>query len=114
MALQKIERIEWRVFCDRMSKSLLGKWAEIEIASAQTGVHLEARWLPAIGVTYDPNDDVVAILLDGLDHRISHPRELYAEIGIQGLESLGILDENRTWQILVLREPLMLPAPRDR
>jgi hypothetical protein len=52
MALQKIERIEWRVFCDRMSKSLVGKRAEIEIASPQTGVHLEARWLPvwAIGL----------------------------------------------------------------
>jgi hypothetical protein len=112
MALQKVERMEWRAFCDRMSHSVVGKRAEIEVASPEIGVHCEARWLPVIGVTYDPMNDIVQITLEGLDHMVFHPRELYADLGVLGLESLGIVDDNSTWQIIVLREPLMLPAPR--
>lgn len=65
-----------------------------------------------MGVTYDPSDDLLEIVLDGLDHMILHPRELYVDFGRGGVESLGIVDEMGSWQIVVFRDPLMLPAPR--
>jgi len=33
MAMRTLPKQEWRSFFDRMSQALLGKWAEIEVAS---------------------------------------------------------------------------------
>ncbi len=109
--LQKLEKEQWYGFCNRMSKGLTGKRAEIEVASPDIGVQLEARWLPLLGVTYDPKNDVIEIVLEGLDHMVFRPREFYVDYGVTGVESLGIVDHNRVWQIVLLRDPLMLPAP---
>ena len=112
MALQRLEKSHWTALVEVLTRELLGKRAEIEVASREFGVLREARWLPVLGVVYDPGDDLLEIVLDGLDHMILHPRELYMDFGRGGVESLGILDEGGTWQIVLLRDPLMLPAPR--
>jgi hypothetical protein len=108
MTLRRIDKSRWTGFCELLSTELLGKRAEIEVASVAFGVQLEARWLPVMGVAYDSRSDVFEIALDGLDHMIFHPLELYAEFGCCGIESLAIVDTN-AWQIVVLRDPLMLP-----
>ncbi len=79
MAAQKIDRAEWQTFLDTMSKGLLGMRTEIEVASLAIGDQIEAEWLPLLGISYDPKDDVLEIALDGLDHLIYSPRELYAD-----------------------------------
>jgi hypothetical protein len=48
----------------------LGKQAEIEIAGLVFGDHVAAKWLPLLGITYDPKGDLVEIALEGLDHLI--------------------------------------------
>ena len=59
MATQKLEKTEWRLFLDRVSKLMDAKEAEIEIGSLRLGEQVQAKWLPLIGVTYDPGDDLV-------------------------------------------------------
>ncbi len=49
--------------------------------------------------------------LDGLDHLIPKPRELYAASGVGGLLSFEVIDADGVSQIIKLRAPLMLPAP---
>ena len=110
MTLRRIDKSQWTGFCTLLTTELLGKRAEIEIASAEFGLQIEARWLPVIGLTYDSRHDMFEITLDGLDHMIHHPLELYAEFGSGGVESLAIVDMN-AWQIVMLRDPLMLPPP---
>jgi hypothetical protein len=110
MTLRRIEKSQWTLFCQLLDKELPGKRAEIELASQEFGVQIEARWLPVVGVAYDPRNDVFEIALDGLAHLVFHPLELYAEVGSHGIESLAIVDTN-TWQIVMLRDPLMLPPP---
>ncbi|MET0660651.1 MAG: DUF5335 family protein [Steroidobacteraceae bacterium] len=110
MTLRRIEKPEWTSFCEVLSTVLPGKRAEIEVASTDLGVQIEAHWLPVIGVTYDPRGDAFDIVLDGMNHMIFNPREVYAEYGIEGIESIAIVDE-RAWQIVMLRTPLMLAAP---
>ena len=51
---------------DRLSKTLEGKQAEIEVASLSLGDQVEAEWLPLHGITYDPNDDLVEVALERL------------------------------------------------
>jgi hypothetical protein len=110
MAL-KIEKPEWETFFDTLSKGLLGMRAEIEVASLALGDRIEAEWLPLLGIAYDRKDDVLEIALDGLDHLIHKPRELYADWGAGGLLSFEVIDADGVQQIIMLREPLMLPAP---
>ena len=51
MALVKLDKSLWHPFFDRVSKGLVGKEAEIEVASLDLGAQVEAMWLPLIGMT---------------------------------------------------------------
>jgi hypothetical protein len=108
---RKLEKSQWRAYFDRMSKALVGKRAEIEVASLKLGDQIAAEWLPLLGISYDPKNDVLEIALEGMDHLIHKPSEVYVEE--QGLElsSLEVVDADGVRQIVVLRDPLMLPAP---
>jgi hypothetical protein len=89
----------------------MGKRAEIEVVSPTDGILIKARWLPLIGIAYDPVQDTLKIMLDGLEHLVSQPREMYLDFGAGGFRSLGILDQRSVWQIVSLRDPPMLPRP---
>ena len=111
MAAQKIEKPEWQAFFDTLSKGLVGMRAEIEVASLALGDQIVAEWLPLLGITYDPKDDLLEIALDGLDHMIRKPREVYADSGEGALLSFEIIDADGVSRIILLREPLMLAPP---
>ncbi|HEY3658475.1 MAG TPA: DUF5335 domain-containing protein [Steroidobacteraceae bacterium] len=109
--IRKLEKPQWRPFLDAISKLLEAKEAEIEVASLKLGDQVQAEWLPLIGIAYDPGDDVVEVALDGLDHLIPRPREIYLDNGGGGLTSLEIVDADGVRQIVKLRDELLLPAP---
>jgi hypothetical protein len=111
MTIRKLDKKEWRPFLDGISKVLEGEQAEIEVVSLALGDQIEAKWLPFLGITYDPKDDVVEIGLEGVDHLIEHPREIYVDDNVNGIVSLEIVDAEGARQILKLKEPLALPAP---
>jgi len=111
MTLRRIDRPQWAGFCKVLSRQLLGKQAEITVASMEFGAQIEAQWLPITGLVYDPHTDAFEIALEGLDHTVFHPLKLYAEFGLGGVESLAIIEMNAT-QIVIVRDTLMLPRPR--
>jgi hypothetical protein len=113
MATRKLDKMQWGSFFDGLSKVLEGKQAEIEVASLALGSQVQAEWLPLLGITYDPNDDLVEMALGGLDHMIRKPREIYVENGAGVLASVEIVDANGVKQIVKLRDQLLLPARRD-
>jgi hypothetical protein len=111
MAVRKLGREEWAAFFNRVSKGLVGKRAEIEIDSLALGRQVEAEWMPLLGIVYDPRNDVIEIALDGHDHLIHKPKEVYVDEGPVGLTSIEVIDAEGAQQIVQLRDPLMLPAP---
>ena len=111
MTARKLDKSEWRKFFDDLSRMLPGAQAEVEVASLELGDQIEAEWLPLIGLVYDHKGDLVEIAMEGLDHMIRKPREIYADSDPGGLVSLEIVDADGVRQIVRLREPLMLPAP---
>ena len=111
MAAQKIEKSKWQAFFDRLSRGLVGMRAEIEVASLALGDQIEAEWLPLLGITYDSKNDLLEIALEGLDHLIKHPKEVWADAGVGALLNFEVIDGEGVSQIIQLREPLMLPAP---
>ena len=109
--MHSVPRSDWRQFFDRMSTALLrGKWAEIEVASLETGDQIVAEWIPMMGVTYDSRNDLVDVALDRTDHLIYHPDEIVVEEGTEGLMSIAVIAVDGTRHIVRLKEPLMLPA----
>lgn len=112
MTVRKLDKTEWQGFLDRVSKRLAGRQAEIEVASLALGDQVEATWLPLLGLVYDHKSDLVEVALDGLDHMIGKPREIWADVGVDGLLSLEVVDADGVRQVVRLRDPLMLPAPQ--
>src|SRR3977135_3472863 len=112
MTTRKLDKKQWRPFFDGVSKLLQGKQAEIEVASLSLGAQVEAEWLPLLGIAYDPKDDLVEIALEGLDHMIPRPREIYVEDGPGVIESLEIIDSDGRRQIVKLRDELVC-GPQD-
>ena len=109
--MRRLEKPEWRPFLDFLSKLLEAKEAEIEVASLAFGDRQQAKWPPLIGITYDPNDDIVEIALEGLDHKIHRPREIYLQNGGAALESIEILDADGGKQIIKPKNEPILPPP---
>jgi hypothetical protein len=112
MAPRKLESASWQAYFDALSSNLSGQSADIEIAALALGNQVQADWLPLMGISYDPQDDQLAVRLEGLDHLIYHPREIHVDEGSAGLASLLVIDAEGIKQIVKLRAPLMLPAPR--
>lgn len=102
---------EWRSFFDRLSKELLGKWVEIEVASLDLGDQITVEWIPMFGITYDSKDDLLDVALDRLDHLIWHPKEIVVEEGPTGVMSVAVVDKEGVRQVVKIREPFMLPPP---
>ena len=109
MPPQKLERMHWQGFCRRMSEGLARQRTDIEISSPETGVQFDARWLPVIGLDYDPGHDVLHFAIEDVGHLTLRPHELYIEISPHGLESFCVLERDNVWQVILLRAPLMLP-----
>jgi hypothetical protein len=110
MATVKLDKAAWHKYFDQMTKSLLvGKQVEIEVTSLKIGDQIEQEWIQLLGITYDPKDDLIEVLVEGLDHLIPKPREVWVDHGVIGLASMEVIDADDVRQIIRLREPLMLP-----
>jgi hypothetical protein len=110
MATVKLDKAAWHRYFDQMTKSLLvGKQVEIEATSMKFGDQIEQEWIQLLGITYDHKDDLIEILVEGLDHLIHKPREVWVDHGVIGLVSMEVVDADDVKQIIRLREPLMLP-----
>lgn len=111
MPVTKLEKNEWALFFNGVSRALENRRAEIEVASPEIGRHTEAHWLPLLGMVYDHKDDLVEVVLDGVDHLIFRPRDIYVDVGTSGLASIEVIEADDTRQIVKIRDPIMLPPP---
>ena len=109
-SLRSVPKAEWRSFFNRMSRALLGKWAEIEVAAIDLGDIIVAEWIPMLGITYESKDDLLDVALDRMNHLIRHPKEIVVEEDAAGLKSIAVLDSEGARQIVNLKMPLMIPA----
>jgi len=110
MATEKLDRASWHAYFDTLSKALTGKRVEIEVQSLALGNQIEADWLPLLGMTYEPRADMLEIVLEGLDHMIQKPAEIYVDRNGVSLSSMEVVDRDGVRQIVRLRDPLMLPS----
>ena len=111
MSVHQVEKNNWKAFFDTLTRTLVGRRAEVEVASLDLGDQIEAEWLPLIGMAYDPKDDLIEVALEGLDHMILKPREVYVDFNVGGLIGLEVIDSDHVRQIIKLKDPVALPVP---
>ena len=111
MATRQIEQEHWGRYFDNLSTVLGTELAEIEVAGLDLGDQVEAEWLQLIGISYDRKDDVLSFQLEGVEHLIQGPREVYVEEDDDGLHSIEVVDGDGHRHIVRLRAALALPSP---
>jgi hypothetical protein len=108
--VRSVPKTEWRIFFDQLSKALIGKRAEVEVASLDLGDQVMAEWIPMVGITYEPNDDVVDVALDSINHVIRRPQQIGVDETPAGVASIAVTSGDGTKHIIRLKDPVMLPA----
>ena len=111
MPLTQLAKSQWQAYFDRISESLRGKRVEIEVTGLGLGDQIEADWIPLIGLSYDPKNDLLAVVAEGLDHLIRHPTQIHVDRDMDWLHSLEVIDAEGNHHIIMLKDPLALPAP---
>jgi hypothetical protein len=111
MALTQLAKSRWKDYFDSLSKMLGTKLVELEVASLGLGDQVEVEWVPLIGLTYDPKSDVLAVMVEGIEHNIQHPQQIYVEQDVETLHSIDIEDASGEHHILLLKDPLRLSPP---
>lgn len=114
MSIRRIGRSDWLDFFDRTSALMVGKRADVEIDSMELGAQVLAHLLPLLGIVYDPKDDILEVVLEGLDHIVHAPREIYIDDPPFGTTSLAVTDIDGAMMIITLSDPPMLPASTRR
>jgi hypothetical protein len=108
MPARTIDKSGWRAYCDRFSKDLVHSLWETATASLVVNHEVVAEWVPLLGITYEPQKDVLEITLRDLDHRVRRPQILYVDEGPQGIAGLEIIDADGLRHTLTLSKPLKL------
>lgn len=112
MPLTQLGKAQWQPYFDRVSRSLAGaKRVEIEVIGLGLGRQVEADWVPLFGLSYDPHDDMLAVVAEGIEHMIRHPSQIHVDQDVEWLHSLEVIDAAGDHHIVTLKDPLRLPAP---
>ena len=112
MAMHNLPKRAWKSYFEAMSDALIGKWAEVEVASLDLGDQTVAEWLPLLGITYDDKDDLVDVSLGGenqLNHLIRRPTQIEIVDEPGDVRSIAITTADGSVQVLKLKDPLRLP-----
>jgi len=110
MALIQLSRSNWQTYFDRVAKTLRAKRVEIEVTGLGLGHQVAADWIPLIGISYDPKGDALAITAEGVEHMIRHPKQIHVDQDVDSLLSIEAVDAEGIHHIVVLKDPLQLPA----
>jgi hypothetical protein len=111
MAIHAVPKSQWESYFDHLSKHLKANQAEIEVAAMNLGDQIETEWTPLYGISYDPKDEVIEFVLEGVDHLVHKPKEVYVDDDIEGLHSIEVVDSDGVRHIAKLKEVLKLPPP---
>lgn len=92
MATKRLDEEEWGRYFDNAAGTLLGRKATVEVVAPDVGAQFAAVGVNVIGIVYDPKDKLLEVALDGMDHLIRHPQEIYVEETPRGLSAVEATD----------------------
>jgi len=95
----KLEKSIWRPYFDSMSRFWPESAPRSKLPPRISVDQIEAEWAPLIGITYDQKNDLIEVALEGVDHLINRPHEVWVEAEGQNLSSI----ENRRCETAIGR-----------
>lgn len=107
MPTRKLEPVEWQGYFSAMGHNVQARAARVEVTGLDIGDQVEAEWLPLLGITYEPREKVLNVAVEGMDHMIVDPQEIYVQEE-PDLQSLEVRDADGHQQIIKLRPPLKI------
>jgi len=108
MSVRMLPKAEWKVYFDSVSRGAEGDKALVEVGGALGRPQPATKWLPLIGMTYEPKEDVLEIALEGFDHLIRRPKAISVHERPEGVVGFEIVDGDEQKQIVNLKEPISL------
>ena len=102
-----LDKANWQVYFDRVSKSLGTLKADIRLT---TGYHdvVAAEHQQLRGITYDPRNDLLEVSCDNLDHLIRTPRSIVVTEDEGHLEGIEVEQQDGSSQQVSLVRPLFI------
>jgi hypothetical protein len=92
MATIRLDEEEWHRYFDNAADALQGRKATVEVVAADVGAQFAAENLGIVGITYDPKGRLLEVALDGMDHLIRNPQEIYVEETPHGIATFEAID----------------------
>jgi hypothetical protein len=92
MTTRKLDEQEWHRYFDEGDRALHGLKATVEVVGADIGAQFVAEGLGIFGITYDQKGKLLEVVLDGMDHLILHPQEIYVDETPHGLAMVEAID----------------------
>lgn len=111
MALTQLARDRWQAFFDAASRAAGAQTAKVEVTGLALGDRIAADHVALAGISYEPADDTLTLFLEGLEHRIRHPRTIHVDQDVSSLHSIEAIDGEGLHHIIQFTAALELPAP---
>ena len=108
MAWKKLEESEYEAYFDTLSKAFTNEKVEIEVLAVSIGAQKQTRWIPLIGISYDPPEKTISIISEAIDHRIKRPQEVQIHKSDAGIDTIQITGADGYEHLLKLKEPVSL------
>jgi len=109
-SMRIVPRDEWHGLFGVVCTAVRGSLVEVEAASLELGDQTVVPWLPLRDIEFDSEHDRVAVMMDGVDHLILHPRSIAVLEGSGGITGVAIVTDDDVKEVLRFRMPLLLPA----
>lgn len=111
MALSTLAKQRWQEYFDHASRALGAQRVKVEVTGLGLGDRIAANQVGLLGLSYEPHDDTLTVFMEGLEHRIRHPRLIHVDDDLEVLHSVEAVDAEGNHHIVQLSEPLRLPPP---
>lgn len=113
MATKDIAKDRWHSFFEEFTKAIQGRrQAGVEVVSLGYGDQVLAANAPLHGLSYDTRSETFEVEMEGIDHRVTRPRNVFVEWEAGGVVGVEIVGDDDVRTIVKISEPLMLPQPQ--
>jgi hypothetical protein len=115
---RKLSRGDWKDYFDGFTRKFLKEdlpgSASIEIISPTLGDQFEVTAVRLIGLTYDPKSQALEVALEGVDHLIFNPAEIWVLEGDPGfISTLEVIHSDDVKEIIYVRRNGARAAPSE-
>lgn len=110
MSSRLLPKSEWQSYFDHLSRHLSVQQVRIEVSGLSLGNQVAADKLTLLGITYEPKSGLLEVALEGLDHMIHGPEEIFVEESADSLQAMSMVDAEGQRQLIQLSEPLRLAS----